>query len=62
MRDIFNERPTKEEQALLNKPTAKKLGKSAVIHTSRGDIHIKLFGEELVVYNLNTNMTDARRL
>jgi len=46
LRDIFNERPTKEEQAMLSKPSAKKLGKSAIIHTTRGDIHIKLFGEE----------------
>ena len=44
-RDVFNERPTKEELSLASKPT-RRIGKSATIHTSKGDIHIKLFGDE----------------
>eukprot|EP01114_Cavostelium_apophysatum_P009190 TRINITY_DN2227_c0_g1_i1.p1 TRINITY_DN2227_c0_g1~~TRINITY_DN2227_c0_g1_i1.p1 ORF type:complete len:616 (+),score=177.27 TRINITY_DN2227_c0_g1_i1:137-1984(+) len=44
-RDVYNERPTKEELSLASKPS-RRVAKSATIHTSRGDIHIKLFGEE----------------
>eukprot|EP01117_Protostelium_nocturnum_P018673 TRINITY_DN7855_c0_g1_i1.p1 TRINITY_DN7855_c0_g1~~TRINITY_DN7855_c0_g1_i1.p1 ORF type:complete len:617 (-),score=251.02 TRINITY_DN7855_c0_g1_i1:38-1888(-) len=45
-RDILNERPTKDEQALLSKPSARRLGRTAVIHTTKGDIKLKLFAEE----------------
>jgi len=44
-RDVFNERPTKEELSLASKPT-RRVAKNVTIHTSKGDIHIKLFGEE----------------
>lgn len=43
-RDVFNEKPTREEQALaLAQPAAKAggasaMGKTAVIHTTKGDI------------------------
>ncbi|CAG8565971.1 7920_t:CDS:2 [Acaulospora colombiana] len=49
-RDIFNERPTREEQTIAQSsntgrtsqaPTAK----NAVVHTTFGDIHIRLFPE-----------------
>ncbi|KAJ1954509.1 Peptidyl-prolyl cis-trans isomerase cyp15, partial [Dispira parvispora] len=45
-RDVFNEKPTLEEQTLaVEKPLARVLGTSAVLHTSLGDIYIKLFPE-----------------
>ncbi|ORZ40216.1 peptidyl-prolyl cis-trans isomerase cyp15 [Catenaria anguillulae PL171] len=43
-RDHFNEKPTKEEQSVATLKTAKaQLASSAVIHTTLGDITIKLF-------------------
>jgi hypothetical protein len=45
-RDVFNERPTGDEAALLAKPSRRRLAKAATIHTSKGDIKIKLFPEE----------------
>ncbi|CAH7683899.1 hypothetical protein BY996DRAFT_4577369 [Phakopsora pachyrhizi] len=46
-RDIFNEKPTREEQAVAAVAPASKiiLGSSAVIHTTRGDIHCRLYPE-----------------
>jgi peptidylprolyl isomerase domain and WD repeat-containing protein 1 len=49
-RDVFNEKPTREEIAAAV-PMAKKSDKRAstgVIHTTMGDIHFKLFREEYV--------------
>lgn len=42
-RDVFNEKPTREEQSLaLNQPTkgvsGNLIGKTATIHTTKGDI------------------------
>jgi len=48
-RDVFNEKPTKEDASIASiKPNSvkKKLPGSAIIHTTKGDIHLKLFGEE----------------
>lgn len=47
-RDVFNEKPTREEQSIatasvVNKGGPSPLANSAVIHTSMGDIHIRLF-------------------
>lgn len=42
-RDIFNEKPTREEQNVLMQTQKSHLGNTATIHTSTGDIHIKLF-------------------
>ena len=50
-RDIFNERPTREEQTIANaamttgKNGPSPLANSATIHTTVGDIHIRLFPE-----------------
>lgn len=47
-RDIFNEKPTREEQSLaMVAPVAEvaATGHSAVIHTTMGDIHFRLFPE-----------------
>eukprot|EP00923_Selenidium_pygospionis_P028685 GHVN01051382.1.p1 GENE.GHVN01051382.1~~GHVN01051382.1.p1 ORF type:complete len:672 (+),score=109.10 GHVN01051382.1:768-2783(+) len=45
-RDVFNEVPTKEEQqAAVIEPA--RLGKEATIHTTMGDIRIKLFHKEV---------------
>ncbi|KAJ3087037.1 Peptidyl-prolyl cis-trans isomerase cyp15 [Quaeritorhiza haematococci] len=47
-RDIFNEKPSREEQtvATLSQSTLKQsLGTAAILHTSMGDIHIRLFPE-----------------
>ncbi|KNE99561.1 hypothetical protein PSTG_07275 [Puccinia striiformis f. sp. tritici PST-78] len=45
--DIFNEKPTREEQAVAAVAPSSKilLGNSAVIHTTRGDIHCRLHPE-----------------
>ncbi|KAH7103295.1 hypothetical protein BKA62DRAFT_616374 [Auriculariales sp. MPI-PUGE-AT-0066] len=52
-RDIFNERPTREEQTIAaHEPATGKAGPAtlaggAVIHTTMGDIHLKLFPEHV---------------
>ena len=50
-RDVFNEKPTREEQSIATATVAGKGGPSpltdsAVIHTSMGDIHIRLFPDQ----------------
>jgi len=48
-RDVFNERPPKEEQAIATKTKA--TGQFATIHTTLGDIHLTLFPNEyLFIY------------
>jgi len=47
-RDVFNERPTRDEQTMATAAPVKvaaALGTQAVIHTDMGDIHIRLFPE-----------------
>ncbi|ORY51823.1 hypothetical protein BCR33DRAFT_752713 [Rhizoclosmatium globosum] len=45
-RDIFNEKPTREEQTVAASSNPKaSLGSQAILHTSYGDIHIRLFPE-----------------
>mmetsp|Transcript_48026 Transcript_48026/g.109064 ORF Transcript_48026/g.109064 Transcript_48026/m.109064 type:complete len:361 (-) Transcript_48026:128-1210(-) len=44
-RDVFNERPT-AEMMVMESQQSTALGKDAVLRTSLGDIHIKLFGAE----------------
>ncbi|KAI8053441.1 hypothetical protein BDF22DRAFT_725943 [Syncephalis plumigaleata] len=45
-RDIFNEKPTREEQSLAVAQMAKQLGTRAILRTTMGDIHIQLFPNE----------------
>ncbi|RLN61669.1 hypothetical protein BBP00_00005253 [Phytophthora kernoviae] len=46
-RDVFNEKPTLEEaQVATESSSAKVLGETAIIHTTMGDITLKLFGKE----------------
>ncbi|KAG2033719.1 peptidyl-prolyl cis-trans isomerase [Suillus americanus] len=50
-RDVFNERPTREEQSIASATAFTKSGpsplaSSAVIHTSMGDIHMRLFPQQ----------------
>lgn len=45
-RDVFNERPSKDETVAAAKPVASHLGTGAVIHTTMGEIHIQLFPAE----------------
>eukprot|EP00002_Diphylleia_rotans_P015692 TRINITY_DN303_c0_g4_i1.p1 TRINITY_DN303_c0_g4~~TRINITY_DN303_c0_g4_i1.p1 ORF type:complete len:512 (-),score=85.81 TRINITY_DN303_c0_g4_i1:149-1684(-) len=45
-RDVFNEKPKKEEQTLAAKAPVYQAGKMALVHTTMGDIHIKLFPDE----------------
>jgi len=49
-RDIFNERPTREEQTIAAAaPTSNvlaTLASSATIHTTEGDIHLRLFPQQ----------------
>lgn len=48
-RDVFNEKPSKEEvMAATQAEGPKRVSDSAIIHTSMGDIHIKLFPVEYV--------------
>ena len=42
-RDIYNERPTKDDRAVAQETKATVSGTNAVIHTTLGDIFIKLF-------------------
>jgi peptidylprolyl isomerase domain and WD repeat-containing protein 1 len=46
-RDVYNERPTNEDDRAAAMPqTANRLGRSAIVHTTMGDIHLRLFPEE----------------
>jgi peptidylprolyl isomerase domain and WD repeat-containing protein 1 len=45
-RDVFNERPPKDETVAAAKPLASHLGSGAVVHTTLGDVHIQLFPVE----------------
>jgi len=45
-RDVFNEKPSKDENLSVQHTSSRLLGKGAIIHTTMGDIHIKLFPEE----------------
>jgi len=50
-RDVFNERPTRDEQTIAQAAPAEAAGPSpfahsATIHTSHGDIHMRLFPEQ----------------
>ncbi|KAJ1674297.1 Peptidyl-prolyl cis-trans isomerase cyp15, partial [Spiromyces aspiralis] len=42
-RDVFNEKPTREEQKLAIEAASKKLETKAIIRTTYGDIHIELY-------------------
>eukprot|EP00299_Pterocystis_sp_00344_P017686 c8862_g1_i2.p1 GENE.c8862_g1_i2~~c8862_g1_i2.p1 ORF type:complete len:476 (-),score=130.26 c8862_g1_i2:8-1435(-) len=55
-RDVFNEKPSKAE-LMAAKPANNPLGQTAVIHTTLGDIAIKLFPEECpkTVENFSTH-------
>ncbi|RHZ65105.1 hypothetical protein Glove_319g14 [Diversispora epigaea] len=45
-RDVYNEKPSREEQTVASAtPTKQKLGNTAIIRTTAGDIHIRLFPE-----------------
>ncbi|CAG8486722.1 1718_t:CDS:10 [Ambispora gerdemannii] len=45
-RDVFNEKPSREEQTVASaQPTKQKLGNNAILRTTAGDIHIRLFPE-----------------
>lgn len=46
-RDVFNEKPTLEESQVPTEASSSKvLGETAVLHTTMGDMTIKLFGKE----------------
>ncbi|KAI8607924.1 hypothetical protein BC830DRAFT_1157432 [Chytriomyces sp. MP71] len=47
-RDIFNEKPSREEQTVASATSVKlSQGTQAVLHTSFGDIHVRLFPEHV---------------
>ena len=51
-RDVFNEKPSKEEvMAATQAEGPKRVSDSAIIHTTMGDIHIKLFPVEYVAHH-----------
>lgn len=61
-RDVFNEKPTLDEtQIIAETSTTKKLGEIAVIHTTMGDITIKLFSKECpkTIENFCTHARDG---
>jgi peptidylprolyl isomerase domain and WD repeat-containing protein 1 len=61
-RDVFNEKPTLEEtQIVAETSTSKKLGDTAILHTTMGDITIKLFGKECprTIENFCTHARDG---
>ncbi|KAK1946870.1 Peptidyl-prolyl cis-trans isomerase CYP71 [Phytophthora citrophthora] len=45
-RDVFNEKPTLEESQVATESSTKVIGDTAVMHTTMGDITLKLFGKE----------------
>lgn len=45
-RDVFNEKPSKEDMVAVTETSSCVLYESAIIHTSMGDIHVKLFPRE----------------
>lgn len=48
-RDVFNEKPSKEEvMAATQAEGPKRISDSAIIHTTMGDIHLKLYPVEYV--------------
>lgn len=59
-RDVFNEKPSKEEQLSVTESS----GRSAVtdltiLHTTMGDIHIKLFPERWVGWGRSHSACDV---
>lgn len=47
-RDIFNEKPTREEASMAAATKASlKLPRNATLHTSLGDVHLRLFPEQV---------------
>lgn len=56
-RDVFNEKPTREEQTLVTETVKKEVMTTAVIYTTAGDITVKLFPESapLAVENFITH-------
>lgn len=48
-RDVFNEKPTRDEMAIAAPTTSSRgpLAKRAVLHTTAGDIHIQLFADHV---------------
>eukprot|EP00730_Choanoeca_flexa_P014568 TRINITY_DN6414_c0_g1_i2.p1 TRINITY_DN6414_c0_g1~~TRINITY_DN6414_c0_g1_i2.p1 ORF type:complete len:620 (+),score=157.07 TRINITY_DN6414_c0_g1_i2:2-1861(+) len=45
-RDVFNEKPTREEQMSAITSTMRELPSKAVLHTTLGDMHMELFAKE----------------
>lgn len=44
-RDVFNERPTREEASLAVSSTRKRVARTAILRTTLGDIHMALYPE-----------------
>ncbi|KAJ1661898.1 Peptidyl-prolyl cis-trans isomerase cyp15 [Coemansia sp. RSA 1813] len=44
-RDVFNEKPTREEASLAVMPSNQRSATAAILHTTLGDIHLALFPE-----------------
>ncbi|KAG9292622.1 hypothetical protein G9A89_006994 [Geosiphon pyriformis] len=61
-RDVFNEKPSREEQTVASaQPIKQKLGNNAILRTTFGDIHIRLFPEYApkAVENFATHAKDG---
>jgi len=59
-RDIFNEKPVKDSQRIVAN-TNKDVGRSVILHTTMGDIHLDLHPEECpkTVENFTTHATNG---
>jgi peptidylprolyl isomerase domain and WD repeat-containing protein 1 len=60
-RDKFNELPTEEERSAARQDTHQALPTEAILHTSLGDIHLKLFPEDCprTVENFTTHIKNG---
>ncbi|KAJ2391672.1 Peptidyl-prolyl cis-trans isomerase cyp15, partial [Coemansia sp. RSA 2559] len=60
-RDVFNEKPTREEASLAVMPSKQRLATSAILHTTLGDIHLVLFPEHApkAVENFSVHSEDG---
>lgn len=60
-RDKFNELPTEDERNAVITTTAKALPTEAILHTTFGDIHVKLFASECpkTVENFTTHIANG---
>ena len=55
-RDVFNEKPSKDEHLAISQPSSRVLGKGAIIHTTMGDISILCYFVIIFLLILNSKL------